>query len=131
MRYLSDPAFEAAGSERFENTLLVVVMGTPNADFGWSSVDFVGSRAAQAGLAGSPSLLTSVANPPVPLDTNTLNAPAVDDVVGGEVGAAPAVTPNDALPINDSVCCVCPKLDCPNAGWPNIGCPKAVWPNAG
>ena len=62
------------------------------------------SRAAQpAGLAGSPSLLANIVNSPVPTDTNALNAPAVDDVIEGNAGVAPGVTPNDDLTITNPV----------------------------
>jgi len=112
-----------------ENTL-VVVAGTPKTDFGWSSVGFAGSAAAQTGLAGRPSLFAKALNPPGLPDVNALNAPAVGGVVAGVVVALGAV-PNDDLPNDEPGCCVCPKLACPNAGWLNAGCPKAGWPNAG
>ena len=51
-------------------------------------MEIVSSRAAQAGLAGSPSLFANIVNSPVPADRNTLNAPAVDDVVRGNAGVA-------------------------------------------
>lgn len=128
---LSDgPAFGIGASGGLENTL--VVAGAPKADFGWSSVGFAGSAAAQTGLAGRPSLFAKAENPPELPDVNALNAPVEGAVAAGVVVAlAPGGVPNDDLPNNEPGCCVCPKLPCPNAGWLNAGCPKAGWPNAG